>query len=168
MSDSGIQSREIASFRVFMCQVIDTAAILILAVQLRIVRQPVLYRAADDGRRVDTAVGFGNDASVNRAGFVVRRGAVVFHRLTHDDDLLRREPLPQFCIRSEISPEWIWCISRPFSVPRRGRPQLRKPSADRPGNAGPVPTLFDDRPGVFGSVGTVEMFVTRGGSPVST
>lgn len=52
---------EIASFRVFMCQVIDTAAILILAVQLRIVRQPVLYRAADDGRRVDAAVGFGDD-----------------------------------------------------------------------------------------------------------
>ena len=67
---------------------------------LGIVLQPELHRAAEDGLGLQVAVGLGHNLPIDASRRMAGRGAMVFHRLAHHFDLLRRKPFAQTLVGS--------------------------------------------------------------------
>lgn len=108
---------EVTAFGVLFPQVRKTAFEVSLAVECGAVGQTVLHRTAEHGRGVDAAVGLGDDASVDRAGCMVGRGPVVLDGVALDGRCSAVNQRRSSVSASRISPEWMWCNSRPRASP---------------------------------------------------
>ena len=130
------------------------------AVERGVVRQPVLHRAADDRRGVDYPVGFGHDAAVDRAGRMVRRGAVVLRGLAHHPELLCGEPSAHLGIFRQDAPG---VDVVPLASVHQPRVVVGGDGVDHVCVhivvGGQREALRNDRADVVRAVGAVEMFV---------
>lgn len=86
---------QVSSGAVFDAQVFHQAQELTFAIQVGIIRQPVLQSPAHNGFGINLAVGFGQNAAVDGARRLSARCAVVFGGIGHDLDFLWREPPKQ-------------------------------------------------------------------------
>ena len=132
-----------------------------LAVECGAVGQTVLHRTAEHGRGVDAAVGFGDDASVDRAGSMVGRGPVVLDGVAHDGQLLCVEPATQLRVGEQD-----FARMDVVQFPAAGQPRvvIGSDGVDHVRIDVVMPrqieTLGDDRADVVRAVRRVEGFVT--------
>ena len=157
---------QVTAFGVFLLQMCETTGILLLAVQFRTVRQPVLHGAADDRFGVDHPVGLGHDPAVNGAGFAVRRGAVVLHGVAHHRDLFFGEPAAQFGVgRKNASGVDVV----PFAAVCETRVVIGGDGVNHVGvrvvMCSQLKALRNDRPDVVRAVRGVEIFVSGNDFP---
>ncbi len=91
----GYPKPQIAALGIFRSDVVRTACVMSLSVEVGAVFEAVLHGAAQDGFGVDAAIGLGDDATVEGAGFVPGGGAVIFDGIAHEGDLRLGEPPAQ-------------------------------------------------------------------------
>lgn len=79
-------------------QMIQETLILLLAVQLRIMRQSILYCSSKDMYRIDITIGLCNNLSVDAAGLMFRRSPMILYRPCHNFNLSPIKPTSQHLI----------------------------------------------------------------------